>query len=90
MMDKGGMGDIYFSKAVFDRDVGALRNEYEDLGLGPITATREARRVLGQQSKSLSQLASRTGTMTMADLPLESSGGAGARMASDTTNDVSN
>jgi len=87
MIAKGGMGDAYYSNAVFDKDVGTLRNEYEDLGLGTTTATREARRVLGQQSQSLSQQTSRTGTMTMGDLP--SSGGAGARMASDTSTDIS-
>ena len=62
------------------------------IGMSTVPAVREARRVLGQQSQSISQMGGRMtgGTMTMADLPLESSGGAGARMASDTTNDMSN
>ena len=62
------------------------------IGMSSVPAVREARRVLGQQSQSISQMGGRMtgGTMTMADLPLESSGGAGARMASDTTNDMSN
>ncbi len=87
---KGGMGDFYASRATFGNDVGALRDEYEDIGMDPVAATREARRILGQESQSLSQQSSRTGTMTMGDLPMESSGGAGARMASDTTTDMSN
>jgi len=87
MIAKGGMGDFFATQASFGNDVGALRNEYEDIGMDPMGATREARRILGQQSQSLSQQTSRTGTMTMGDLP--SSGGAGARMASDTSTDIS-
>ena len=92
MIAKGGMGDFFASQSAFGNDVGALRNEYEEIGLDPSAATREARRILGQQSQSLSQMGGRMtgGTMTMADLPLESSGGAGARIAGDTTTDMSN
>ena len=93
LTDKGGMGDFYASRATFGNDVGALRDEYEQtLGLDPLAATREARKTLSQESQSISQLGGRMtgGTMTMGDLPMESSGGAGARMASDTTTDMSN
>ena len=90
MIGKGGMGDFFSTQSAFGNDVGTLRDEYEDIGMDPVAATREARRILGQESQSLRQQASRTGTMTMADLPMESSGGAGSRMASDTTTDMSN
>ena len=79
------------TQAEYGNDVGRLRDDYEQtLGLDPVAATREARRVLSQQSQSISQQGGRMtgGTMTMGDLP--SSGGAGARMANDTTPDMSN
>ena len=60
------------------------------IGMSTVPSVKEARRVLGQQSQSISQMGGRMtgGTMTMGDLP--SSGGAGSRMASDTSTDISN
>ena len=60
--------------------------------MSTVPAVKEARRVLGQQSQSISEIAKyrQYTTMTMGDFPMESSGGAGARMASDTTTDISN
>jgi hypothetical protein len=62
------------------------------IGMNIVPATKEARRVLGQQSQSISEIAKyrQYTTMTMGDFPMESSDGAGARMASDTTTDISN
>jgi len=83
--------DFSATRAEYGNDVGGLRDEYEQtLGLDPVAATREARRVLSQESQSISQLGGRVpgGMIIMGDLP--SSGGAGARMASDTTPDMSN
>ena len=80
-------------------DPAGLSGAYESMGMGMVPAARESRKMLSQESQSLSQLGGRMtgGTMTMGDLP--SSGGAGtanavassgARMASDTTTDMSN
>ena len=64
--------------------------------MSTVPAVKEARRVLGQESQSISEIASRRPTtMTMSDIPdpyLEEFAreGLGARMASDTSTDISN
>ena len=66
------------------------------IGMSTVPAVKEARRVLGQESQSISQIAStRPTTMSMGDIPdpyLEEFAreGLGARMASDTSTDISN
>lgn len=76
----------------YGKDTQRLVTDIETkIGMSTVPAVKEARRVLGQESQSISQIASRgPTTLTMADLPMESSGGAGARMASDTSTDISN
>ena len=69
----------------------AIRAGIIEQGVNPVPAARDVRRVFGEESKGLTQqTSSRPTTMTMGDLPIESSGGAGARMASDTSTDISN
>ena len=82
--------DFSASRDAFGGNLGGLSEVYESMGMGMVPAVRESRRVLSQQSQSLSQMGGRMtgGTMTMGDLP--SSGGAGARVAGDTTTDMSN
>ena len=69
----------------------AIRANIIEQGVNPVQAARDVRRVFGEESKGLTQqTSSRPTTMTMGDLPMESSGGAGARMATDTSTDISN